>query len=107
MTRVVLFQASVYLRSINATSCLGSHSVVPNSTDLCRDRDQRLQVESSNETHCGFFFVGNCDSRRASEAEFDASMGHAVYPRLALDVWLCLDGGAVCGMSLLSSTLPS
>jgi hypothetical protein len=107
MTKVVLFQASVYLRSINATSCLGSQSVVPNSTDLCRNRDRRLQVESSDEIHCGFFFVGSYDSRRASEAEFDEPMEHAVFPSLVLDFWLCLDGGTVCGMSLLSSILPS
>jgi hypothetical protein len=59
--------------------------MVPGTTRLFPGRYQRVQVGYFVEAHGGFYFVEYHDCRCASQAQWDASMEHAIRPRLALD----------------------
>jgi hypothetical protein len=80
--------------------------MVTASTILCRHFHGPIQVESFDEAYFGFCSIGNYDSRCASEAGSDTSMGHAVFPGLVLDFCRHLGRGTKCGMLLLILALP-
>jgi hypothetical protein len=58
-------------------------------------------VESFDQVRCGFDYVGNYDFGRASQAQCNISVEHAVFPGPVLDSYCYHDGFAKCGMVLL------
>ena len=78
--------------------------MVPGFKHLCHHRDSRVQVESCDQLHWGFWFVGNYDCWCGSKAGCNGAMGHTVSPKLVLGPCRYLGEAADLGMSLLFLT---